>query len=178
MAPHRAVDCTCSGMAHRELNSVNDHVQKVVDIGFDYIVAAVKRKEGRFFTYEVKQIFRKGRKCLNTHEGPIPRTVPEWQDWKELASINTSAKSNYQEGMRNVQFNDHQLVRSLPHRLSSYNFHHHSSPHVTWHDLISFAFGVIILQWDGYGMTRDQQFHSCECSSFCSSSSISIRRNC
>ena len=49
----------------------------------------------------------------------MPRTVPEWQDWKELASINASAKSNYQEGMRNVQFNDNQLVRSLPHRLSS-----------------------------------------------------------
>ena len=47
MAPHRAVDCTCSGMAaHRELNSVNDHVQKAVDIGFDYIVAVEKRKEG------------------------------------------------------------------------------------------------------------------------------------
>ena len=58
----------------------------------------------------------------------------------------------------------------------TYSFHH-SSPHVTWHDLICFAFGVIILQWDGYGMNRDQQFPSCECSSFCSSSSISIRRN-
>ena len=38
----RAVDCS----AHRELNIVIEHVQKAVDIGFDYIVVAVKRKEG------------------------------------------------------------------------------------------------------------------------------------
>ena len=36
---HRAVDCS----AHRELNFVNDLVQKAVDIGFDYFVAVVKR---------------------------------------------------------------------------------------------------------------------------------------
>ena len=41
-------------MAHRVLNFVNDRVQKAVDIGFDYIVAAVKRKEGLFCKYEVR----------------------------------------------------------------------------------------------------------------------------
>ena len=39
----RGVDRDCS--AHRELNFVIEHVQKAVDIGFDYFVAAVKRKE-------------------------------------------------------------------------------------------------------------------------------------